>query len=95
MSDTPDPEDKLTKRQRDAFTQRPGEDAYEFVTRGHRTLRYRELPRLLMMRGKDGTQVEAIKLYVDLKMVQWTRALTFGTLVLGACTIIAALIARS
>ncbi|GIU86346.1 MAG: hypothetical protein KatS3mg009_0861 [Acidimicrobiia bacterium] len=85
---------KLTKRQLDAFTQRDGEDGYAFVARTIRTLRFRDLPLLLMLRGGDEKQAAAMRLYVDLKMVQWTRALTFGTVILGACTIVAAYIAR-
>ena len=82
-------------RQRKAFKRRDGEDAYDFVARTHRKLRYRDLPRLVMLRNEDRPQVEAVRLLAQLKMVKWTRALTFGTLVLGACTIAAALIARS
>ena len=83
----------LTMRQQDAIEQRPGEDNYEFLARGWRTLRFKDLPQLLHMRSGDRNQVEAIKLYVDLRMVVWTRALAFGTVILGACTIVAAFIA--
>jgi hypothetical protein len=86
---------RLSRRQRKAFKRRDGEDAYDFVARAHRKLRYRDLPRLVILRNEDRPQVEAIQLLAQLKMVKWTRALTFGTLVLGACTIAAALIARS
>lgn len=83
-----------TKRQHDAFTQRPGEDSYEFVARTMRSLRFKDLPQLLMVRNGDRTQVEAIQLYANLKMVVWTRALAFGTVILGVLTVIAAFIAR-
>jgi len=86
---------RITRRQRDAFARRDGEDAYEWVARTHRTLAFRDLPRILMMRNEDRKQVEAIQLLAQLKMVQWTRALTYGTLVLGVCTIVAAIIVRS
>jgi hypothetical protein len=86
---------RMTKRQRDAFARREGEDAYEWTARTHRTLPFRDLPRVLMMRSEDRKQVEAIQLLAQLKMVQWTRALTYGTLVLGVCTIVAAVIVRS
>jgi hypothetical protein len=86
---------KWTKRQRDAFTRREGEDdALEWVARTQITLPLRELPRLLMTRYDDRKQVEAIQLLAELKMVKWTRALTFGTLALGVCTIVAAFIVR-
>jgi hypothetical protein len=85
----------LTRRQRDAFEQREGEDAYEFLARTMRTLRARDLVRVYMMRHDDVTQVDGIRLWVDLRMAFWTRALAFGTVVLGVCTIVAALIARS
>ena len=84
----------LTKRQGRAYAQRPGENIYGFLARTIRTLRFRDLPELLLLRNNDGKQVEAIQLYSELKMVQWTRALTIGTLMLGPCTIVAALIAR-
>jgi hypothetical protein len=84
-----------TRRQHKAFKRREGEDAYAWVTRTHRKLRYRDLPRLVMLRNDDRKQFETIQVLVQVKMVKWTRALTFGTLVLGACTIAAALIARS
>lgn len=87
--------DKLSRRQRGAFTQRPDEDIYSFTARTYRSLRLRDLPQLMMVRGNDTKQVDAIKLYAELKMVQWTRVLAIGTFVLGACTIVAALIARS
>ncbi len=90
-----EPNPKQTKRQRDAFTRREDEDVYEWVARTHRTLRFRDLPQLLMLRNEDRKQVEAVQLLAQLKMVQWTRALTFGTVVLGACTIIAAFIVRT
>jgi hypothetical protein len=83
---------KLTTRQQDAFTRRPDEDAAVFIARGYRTLRFRDLPALLLLRNKDRKQVEAMQLYADLKMAQWTRALVFSTLFLGVCTIAAALI---
>jgi predicted nucleic acid-binding Zn-ribbon protein len=86
---------RLRKRQRKAFKRREDEDAYAWVTRTHRKLRYRDLPRLLLIRNEDRKQVEAIQLLAQLKMVKWTRALTFGTLILGACTIVAAVIVRS
>jgi hypothetical protein len=76
-----------------SFTQRDGEDAYAFVARTARTLRFKDLPALLMLRHDDTKQVEAIRLLAELKMVQWTRALTFGTAFLGVCTIVAAFIA--
>jgi hypothetical protein len=83
---------KLTGRQQKAFARRPDEDAYLFVARTHRALRYRDLPSLLMLRHGDEKQVEAIQLLANLKMVKWTRALTMGTFFLGVCTIIGALI---
>ncbi len=85
---------KRTKRQDDAFTQRPGEDAYAYIARTIRTLRPRDLVQLYMIRSDD-SQREAIRLWADLRMVFWTRALAYGTVILGVCTIIAALIARS
>lgn len=90
MTDTPK---KMTRRQKKAFGKVEGEDAYQWVARTARQLRFRDVPTLLMMRNKDRAQVEAIQLYAQLKMVQWTRALTLGTFVLGACTIVAAIIA--
>lgn len=85
---------KLTKRQDRAFTQRPGENTYGFLARTARTLRFRDLPELLLLRNNDRKQVEAIQLHAELKMVQWTRALTIGTMLLGPSTIVAALIAK-
>ena len=85
---------KLTKRQDRAFTQGSDEDVYDFLGRTIRTLRFRDLPELLLIRNNDRKQVEAIQLHAELKMVQWTRALTIGTLLLGPCTIVAALLAK-
>ena len=89
------PSGDLNRRQRDAFTQRPGEDNYVFIVRTMRTLRYRDLPHLMMIRAGDNVQIDAVRLYVELKMVKWTRALAFGTVILGVCTIVAAFIAQS
>jgi hypothetical protein len=86
---------KLTRRQRRAFEIRDGEDAYAFIARTHRSLRYRDLPELFLLRGGDAKQMEALRLLVDLRMVVWTRALALGTVVLGVCTIVAAFIVRS
>src|SRR3954453_21863825 len=72
------PARQLSRRQEDAFAQRDGEDAYAFLARTHRTL-----PRLMMLRSGSRKQVEAIQLYAQLKMVRWTRTLTFGTVILG------------
>lgn len=85
---------KLSRRYVDATTQQDDENPYVFAARTIRELRFRDLPAHMMLRNGDRKQVEAIQLYVNLKMVQWTRALTVGTVVLGACTIVAALIAR-
>lgn len=82
------------QRQKDAFTQRDGEDAYAFVARTVSTLRFKDLPRLLLLRNDDRKQVEAIQLLVNVKMVVWTRALAFGTVILGLLTVLAAFIAR-
>jgi hypothetical protein len=83
-----------SRRYQKATTQRHGEDTYEFLARTIRTLRFRDLPGHVLIRNNDRKQVEAIQLYANLKMVQWTRALTFGTVILGVCTIVAAFIAR-
>lgn len=85
----------LTRRQRKAFTQRPGEDNYQFLARTHRQRRKITEPQLMMLRSNESNQLDAIRLYADLKMVQWTRALSFGTVVLAVCTVAAALIVRS
>lgn len=85
----------MDKRQTDAYTQRDGEDAYAWLARTIRTLRFKDLPQLVMLRNGDRAQVEAIQLYANLKMVIWTRALAFGTVILGLLTVIAAFIARS
>ena len=82
----------MTPHQQKAFAQREGEDAYSFVARTIRDLRFKDLPQLVMLRNKDRSQVEAIQLYTQLRMVQWTRALAWATMLLGACTIIAAII---
>lgn len=84
---------KLTKRQDEAFTQEPGEDAYEHIVRTMRTRRPRDLPRLYLTLT-DPAQREAIRLMTDVRMVVWTRMLAYGTLILGVCTIVAALIVR-
>lgn len=86
---------ELTRRQQKAFTQKPGEDNYVFLNRTIRTLTFKDLPHLMMIRSEDGAQIEAVKLYAELKMVKWTRALAFGTVFLGVCTIVAAFIASS
>ena len=58
---------KRTKRQDDAFTQRPGEDAYAYIARTIRTLRPApDLVQLYMIRSDD-SQREAIRLWADLQ----------------------------
>jgi hypothetical protein len=86
---------ELTRRPKRAFTQKPGEDNYVYITRTIRTLRGRDLVTLYMMRDRDKTQLEAMQLWVDLRMVFWTRALAYRTVILGVLTVVAALIARS
>jgi hypothetical protein len=80
-------------RRRRATTQKPGEDTYQFLARGWWWYGTRDLPAIYYMRADtDPAQAQAIQLYATLRMVKWTRALVFATLVLGACTIIAAII---
>jgi hypothetical protein len=46
-------------------------------------------------RDDDRKQVEAMQLLVQVKLLKWTRALTFSTLLLSASIIVAAVITRS
>jgi hypothetical protein len=77
------------------MTQRPGEDTYAYIARTIRTIPPNDLVELFMLRESDANQLEAMKLWVNLRMVRWTRAPAYGTVILGVCTIVAALIARS
>jgi hypothetical protein len=86
---------RLTRRQRRAFERRDGEDGNDFALRTHRTLRARDLPELLLIRNDDRKQVEAMQLLVQVKVLKWTRALTFSTLLFSASIIVAAVVTRS
>ena len=96
MDDKP----KLTSRQRWAFEEHADKDPYEYTDRTHFALRQRDLPRLYQMRAPgDPVQGEAIKMAVEIRTAArlsfWTAMLTMGILVLGACTIVAAIIASN
>jgi hypothetical protein len=85
---------RTSRRYRRATTMHEGEDVYAFTSRTMRQMPFRDFPAHMMMRSKDRSQVEAMQLYAQLKMIQWTRALAWGTVFLGGCTIIAAFIVR-
>lgn len=73
-----------------AFAQRDDEDVYELLTRQFHTLSRRDLVHLYLIR--DEIQRGAIELAANLRMVMWTRALAFGTVILGVLTVTASLI---
>jgi len=55
-----------------------------------RTLRFRDLPQLYVLRYDDHAEIEAIKLVAELKMIKWTRTLALGVFFLGVAVVGAA-----
>ena len=80
----------LTRRQRRAFRRRRDEEDHAWKSRMIRTLRFRDLPQLYVLRYDDQAEVGAIKLVAELKMIKWTRALALGVFFLGIAVIGAA-----